>query len=265
MPDISRLCIHQVTLHDQWNFRQSVEGLARHEVHSTAVWRDKLQEIEISEARKILQDNGMAVASICAGMLQNSADDNRRLLEDAVGIGAQSVVMISGGLNETKDTESARARPLDSIATLVPEARATGVKLAIEPLHPMVCANRAVLCTLKQANDWCDQLNADDAVGIAIDTYSIWWDPEMPAEIERAGKRICSFHINDWLVDTRDIRLDRGMMGDGVIDIPTIRKRVEQAGYQGPLEVEIFSERNWWKRDPDEVVRIIKERFQTAV
>ncbi len=108
MPDISRLCIHQVTLHDQWNFRQSVEGLARHEVHSTAVWRDKLQEIEISEPRKILQDNGMAVASICAGMLQNSADDNRRLLEDAVGIGAQSVVMISGGLNETKDTESAR-------------------------------------------------------------------------------------------------------------------------------------------------------------
>ena len=265
MADLSRLCIHQVTLRDQWNFRESVEGLSRHGIRSTALWREKLEEVQITEAARILKDHGMEVQAICAGMLQNPLDENRRLIEQAAAVGARCVVLISGGVDASKNIESSRRKALDAAAALIPEARAAGIILGIEPLHPMVCANRAVLCTLKQANDWCDELDADDAVGVVVDTYSVWWDPEMPAEIVRAGSRICGFHINDWLEDTRDIRLDRGMIGDGVIDIPAIQKLVEQAGYEGPSEVEIFSERNWWKRDPDEVIRVIKERFQTAL
>ena len=121
------------------------------------------------------------------------------------------------------------------------------------------------MCTLEQTNDWCDQLAADDAVGVVIDTYHVWWDPNVTEQIARAGKRICAFHVSDWLAETKDLRLDRGMMGDGVIDIPAIRTMVEDAGYRGPCEVEIFSANDWWRRDPDELVEIIKQRFKTAV
>jgi sugar phosphate isomerase/epimerase len=140
-----------------------------------------------------------------------------------------------------------------------------GVKIAVEPLHPMTCATRSVLSTVKLANAWCDSLSAEDIVGIAVDTYAVWWDPDIEAEIARAGKRICSFHVSDWLVVTQDLRFDRGMMGDGVIDLPALRRWVEAAGYDGYVEVEIFSQRNWWQRDPDEVIGVIKDRMQTAV
>jgi sugar phosphate isomerase/epimerase len=129
----------------------------------------------------------------------------------------------------------------------------------------MICATRSVLSTLKLANDWCERLGADDIVGIAVDTYAMWWDPEIGPEIARAGKRICSFHVSDWLADTQSLRLDRGMMGDGVIDLRALRVMVEAAGYEGYVEVEIFSERNWWRRDPDEVIGVIKDRVQRAV
>jgi len=273
MLDESRLAIHQVTLRDQWSFRESIEGFARHGVHTTAVWREKLHEIGAHEAAQILRDHNMTVAGLCPGGLVTSSsgftaalDDNRRMIEEAATIGAKCVVFISGGLGDgSKDLTAARARTLEAVAALIPEARSAGVMLGIEPLHPMMCANRAVFCTLKQANDWCDELDADDAVGIVLDTYSVWWDPMVAEEIARAGKRICSFHVNDWLEETKDLRLDRGMPGDGVIDIPSIRAMAEDAGYSGPCEVEIFSAGNWWRRDPDEVIKIIKERFQTFV
>ncbi len=275
MLDDSNLNIHQVTFRDQWSFRESVEGMARHGVHATAVWREKLHEIGVDEAARILRDNGMTVSAICpVGLVtapgesgfQAGLDDNRRAIEEAVAIGASCLVFISGGLPEgSRDLESARAQTLESIAALVPEARAAGIKLGIEPLHPMICAFRAVLCTLEQANDWCDQLDADDTVGVVVDTYHVWWNPNVSREIARAGRRICAFHINDWLEDTEDLRLDRGMMGDGVIHIPGIRRMVEQAGYNGPPEVEIFSAKNWWRRDPGEVIEIIKERYRQFV
>jgi sugar phosphate isomerase/epimerase len=139
------------------------------------------------------------------------------------------------------------------------------VKIALEPLHPMVCATRSVLSTIDLANAWCDQLDADDIIGIAIDTYAVHWDPALNASVHKAGKRICSFHVNDWLLETRDLRLDRGMMGDGIVDIPGIRRIVESTGCDGYVEVEIFSQWNWWKRNPDEVIRAIKECFQEFV
>jgi sugar phosphate isomerase/epimerase len=129
----------------------------------------------------------------------------------------------------------------------------------------MICAARSVISTTELANDWCDALDAEDIVGIALDTYAVWWDPHVDAQIARAGKRICMFHISDWLVDTQDVRLDRGMMGDGVIDIAGLRRKVEAAGYNGPIEVEIFSKRNWWRRPADEVLQTVKQRYLSAV
>jgi sugar phosphate isomerase/epimerase len=139
------------------------------------------------------------------------------------------------------------------------------VPIGLEPLHPMICANRSVVSSVGLANDWCDALDAGDAVGIVVDTYAVWWDPDLEREIARAGQRICAFHVNDWLPDTQHLRFDRGMMGDGVIDIPAIRRMVEAAGYAGQIEVEVFSARDWWTRDPDEVIRVVKERYQSAV
>ncbi len=275
MLDESRLAIHQITLRDQWSFRESVEGLARHGIRQTAVWREKLHEEGVREGAKILRDHGMGVTGFCVGGLVTSPhplaweaaiEDNRRVLEEAAAVGADHIVWIAGGLApDSKDLAGARSRARDAFERLIPDARAAGVKLGIEPLHPMICSHRSVLCTLEQANDWCDQLDADDIVGIVIDTYSVWWDPNLEPETRRAGSRICAFHVNDWLPNTEDLRLDRGMMGDGVIDIPAIRQMVERAGYSGACEVEIFSARDWWKRDPDEVVRIIQERYRTAV
>lgn len=275
MLDESLLCIHQVTVLRQWSLRQLVDGLVRHRVPAVAVWRDKLRECGVAEAARMLEGQGLTVTSLCAAGLVTSPDagearaaldDVRRAIEEAAAIRAGSLMFVAGGIDaREKSVASARARVLERLAELAPFARKAGVKLALEPLHPMVCGTRSVLSTVKLANDWCDALGAEDVFGIAVDTYAVWWDPELEAEIARAGSRICAFHVNDWLADTRDLRLDRGMMGDGVIDIPGIRRLVEAAGYKGHREVEIFSERDWWRRDPDEVIGIVKQRYQTAV
>jgi sugar phosphate isomerase/epimerase len=275
MPDLSRLSINQICVLPQWTLPQAIDGLKRHGVGAISVWREKLAEISVAEARNRLDDAGLAVSGLCFAGLVSSADraeaaaaidDVRRALDEAQGIGAPCVVFLSGGIDpRDKDLASTRARVLDGLAQLTAHARAAGVAIAIEPLHPMACATRSVLTTLKLANDWCDALGAEDAFGIAFDTYVTWWDPELPAQIARAGKRIRAFHVSDWLVDTQDLRVDRGMPGDGVIDLPAIRRMVEAAGYTGHVEIEILSARNWWKRDPDEVVRTIVERYATAV
>jgi sugar phosphate isomerase/epimerase len=151
----------------------------------------------------------------------------------------------------------------ECISKILPEARQAGVPLAIEPLHPMFAADRACVNTLAHANDLCDELG--EGAGVAVDVYHLWWDPNLKAEIARAGKNILAYHVNDWLVPTTDLLLDRGMMGDGVIDLRAIRAMVEAIGYRGHCEVEILSAQNWWKRDPDEVLRVCIERHQTVV
>lgn len=275
MPDESRLSINQVTVLPQWSLEQTIDGLARHGVGAVSVWREKLHEMGVAAAARALADSGLAVSGLCfAGMVSAPAaseraaasDEVRRAIDEAAAIGARCLVFVAGGVDpRDKDIAGARTRALEALGELVPHARAAGVTLAIEPLHPMSCATRSVVSTMEVANDWCDALGAADVVGIAVDTYAVWWDPRLAREIERAGRRICAFHVNDWLADTRDLRLDRGMMGDGLIDIPAIRRMVEAAGYVGHCEVEIFSERDWWRRDPDEVIRVCKERYQSAV
>jgi sugar phosphate isomerase/epimerase len=171
----------------------------------------------------------------------------------------------------SKDLGGAREMVRDGIGELLDYARSAGMPLAIEPLHPMYAADRACVNTMRHANDLCDELsgkNRGEGLGIAVDVYHVWWDPELQAQIERAGSaspsRLLAFHISDWLVPTTDLLLDRGMMGDGVIDIPLIRSWMEAFGYHGMHEVEIFSKNNWWTRDPDEVLLMCKVRHETA-
>ncbi len=274
MADTDKLSIHQVTLLQQCSTPQFLEVMARNDVPCASLWRDKVREHGVEATAALVADSGIAMSGYCYGGLVTSPDpreaarardDVRRALDEAAALGAPCLVFVAGGVDPAeKSVANARARALDAIGGLIPHARSVGVKLAIEPLHPMICATRSVLSTVGLANRWCDALAADDIVGIAIDTYAVWWDPDLETEIARAGGRICAFHVNDWLADTQDLRFDRGMMGDGVIDIPGIRAMVERAGYDGWIEVEIFSQRNWWKRDADEVVEVIRERIETA-
>jgi sugar phosphate isomerase/epimerase len=275
MLDPRRLSIHQVTLLQQCSTPQFVAALARNGVPRTSLWRDKTREYGVEQTARLVADNGIALSGYCfAGLITSpdpveaakARDEVRRALDEAAALKAPCLVFVAGGIDpRDKDIVDARARALDGVADLIAHARNVGVKIALEPLHPMICATRSVLSTVKLANEWCDRLGADDIVGIAVDTYAVWWDPEIETELGRAGKRICSFHVSDWLADTQDLRLDRGMMGDGVIDLPALRRMVEAAGYDGYVEVEIFSQSNWWQREPDDVIGVIKDRVQTAV
>jgi sugar phosphate isomerase/epimerase len=273
MLDPGQLAINQATTQPQWTLRQAIAGYARHGIRGIATWREKVQECGLREAARLLAENGMTVTGHCRGGMfpaadaagrQAALDENRRAVDEAASLGARCLVLVVGGLPpRSKDLAGARAQVRDAIGALLPHARAAGVPLALEPLHPMYAADRACVNTLAQANDLCDDLG--DGLGIALDVYHVWWDPDLERQIRRAGPRILAFHLCDWLVPTTDLLLDRGMMGDGVIDLPRIRGWVEAAGYRGFREVEIFSRDNWWKRDPDEVVRVCKERYQTAV
>ncbi len=270
-PDEGLLSLNTATVREQWTLRQMIEGCARHHIRGIAPWRDKLAELGAKQAAKMIRDNGLVVTGLCRGGMfpaadrkgrQAALDDNRRAIDDAATLEAQCLVLVVGGLAPgSKDLAGAREMVRDGIGEVLDHARSVGVPLAIEPLHPMYAADRACVNTMAHANDLCDELG--EGLGIAVDVYHVWWDPALKREIERAGeKRILAFHICDWLVPTRDLLTDRGMMGDGVIDIPLIRSWVEAVGYRGFHEVEIFSAQNWWRRDADEVLAICRERHQ---
>lgn len=273
--DLRKLSINQVTTREQWSLEQAIEGYSQHGIYGIGVWRDKLLELGVQKGTRMLSDAGMTVTGYCVGELLGASenqsnnevqDKNRRMIEEAYEIGAKCLVLISGGLVEgSLDIEGARERAKGNLAALLPHARAAGVTLGLEPLHPMLSALRSVLNTLEMANDWCEELGAGAELGVVVDVYNVWWDPNLEREIIRAGNKICAFHICDWLCDTSDLRLDRGMMGDGVIDIPKIRRMVEAVGYEGHHEVEIFSRRNWWQKSPNDVVLTAKDRYQRFV
>ena len=261
-----RLCIHQVCLM-QCDFHTAMECLARHGVTMTVPWIDKLEEIGAKEAARILDGNGVDAISIAAGghltgsCIAKTLERNKRWLEHAQIIGARSMVTLTGGMMPgDTDIAAARAQAVEGLAQLVPLARDAGVRLALEPLHPMVCSFRSVISTLSEAIAILDQIDAPDVMGIAFDSYALWWDADLQSEIRRAGERICNVHMSDWLHETKDVRLDRGMPGDGHIDNPAIRRWLETAGFTGPIEIEIFSANDWWTRDPSEMVATIVER-----
>jgi sugar phosphate isomerase/epimerase len=259
-----KLSLNTATVKKQWSLAQAIAGCARHAIGGISPWRDQVAVMGLRNAVSSIRQNGLTVTGLCRGgffTAKDWRDDNLRAIEEAAALGAQCLVLVVGGLPEgSKDISLARRRVEDGIAEILHEARKAGVPLAIEPLHPMQAAERACVNTLEQALDICDALG--EGIGVAADVYHIWWDPKLEAQLKRAGKRILAYHICDWLVPTRDLFNDRGMMGDGVIDLPKIRGWVQAAGYAGFQEVEIFSELDWWKRDPDEVLKTCKERLR---
>jgi len=262
------LSINLATVRQQFDLAQAVEACRRLGISAVAPWRDQVAKAGLAEAARIVRGNGMRVTDLCRGGMfpaadaqgrQAAIDDNKRAIDEAAALGADCLVLVCGGLPAgSRDIAAARAMVRDGIAAILPHARSAGMPLAIEPLHPMYTADRACVNTLEQALDLCDALG--EGVGVAIDTYHCWWDPKLDAQIARAGKRILAHHICDWLVPTRHLLLDRGMMGDGVVDFRPIRRAIEAAGYTGPQAVEILSE-EWWKRPGEEVLRICVERY----
>ena len=276
MRDLSRdkslLAINSATV-KPWTLEELVEGCLRGGITAIAPWRDIVQAAGVERAGRMIRSAGLTVTCLCRAGLFPAADeagrraaldDNRRAVDEAAGMGARCLVLIAGGLPKgSKDLVGAHEQVRDGLAALLPHALDAGVPLAIEPLHPMYAADRACVNTLAHANDLCDELG--EGMGVAVDVYHVWWDPDLPRQIERAGKRILTYHVCDWLVPTKDLLLDRGMPGDGVIDLRGIRRMVEATGYDGLIDVEIFSAQNWWKREPSEVLRICLERHQTVV
>jgi len=268
------LSLNTATVRERWNLEEIIEGCARHGIRAISPWRDQVAKCGLANAAKLIRTHGMRLSGYCRGGMfpaadeagrQRARDDNRRALDEALTLGAECLVLVVGGLPQgSKDIAGARMQVEEGIAWLLEQSRVAGMKLAIEPLHPMYAADRACVNTLAQANDMCERLG--DGVGVAFDVYHVWWDPALEAEIARAGRagRIYAHHVCDWLVPTTDLLLDRGMMGDGVIDLPRIRGWMEGAGYAGFHEVEIFSTLDWWKRDPDEVLRVCQERHPST-
>jgi sugar phosphate isomerase/epimerase len=269
------LSINLATVRQQWNLVEAVEACACHGITAVDPWRDQVAAVGIDTAVRAIKDNGMRVTGYCRGGMfpapdaagrQAAIDDNKRAIDEAAALGAECLVLVVGGLPPgSRDIAAARQMVAEGLAALLPYARANKVPLAIEPLHPMYAGDRACVNTLAQALDLAETLGED--VGVAIDTYHVWWDPALEAQIARAGRasRILGYHICDWLIPTKDLLLDRGMMGDGVIDFPRIRGWIEQAGYQGLTEVEIFSVADWWTRPGDEVLRTVIERYKDTL
>jgi sugar phosphate isomerase/epimerase len=266
--DLTRFAINQITT-PKWSMPQAIEGYSRHGVSGIAVWRNFLDDYGVEATVKHLRDAGMWVASLCTSAWVNESDpvlyrktieENCRIIDQAAAIGAPCVVMVMGGLPKgDKDLGAQRRRIHDALAQLAPYAASSGVKLGLEPLHPMYCGDRSAMNLITDANDMIDEFGTE-ATSLVADVYHCWWDPAFERELRRAGKdRINTFHLCDWLVPTRNLR-DRGMVGDGVIDIPRIRGWLDDIGYDGPFELEIFSELDWWQRDPEETVRIAVER-----
>ena len=277
MRDLSRdnrfLSINTATIRRERPLAEVVAALGAAGIPGIGPWREQIQAAGIKTAAKLIGDHGLTVSGVSrAGVftakgragLQEALDDNRRAVDEAAGIGARCLVLIGGGLIPgSRDIAEARALFAEGLAALLPHARTARVPLAIEPLHPMYAADRAVINTLAQANDLCDALG--HGVGVVVDVYHTWWDPSLEREIARAGtKRILAFHLSDWLVPTTDLLLDRGMMGDGVIDLRRIRQWVESTGFEGMCEIEIFSQRNWWQRPMDDVLRACVERYRSV-
>jgi sugar phosphate isomerase/epimerase len=265
MNPLARLSFNQMTM-DVWPLEQAVRNCVRSGIPSIAVWRHKL-EGDVSSAAAMIRDSGLRVSSLCRGgwfsaptaeERKRRVADNRVAIEQAATLGAPVLVIVSGPANG-QTLSDARATVIDGLREVLPDAVKAGITLGLEPLHPMYAAERSVVVTLKQANDMVDQLSSP-AAAVVVDAFHVWWDPEVMAEIKRAQGRIAGFHVSDWPVPLPDILMGRAMMGDGVIELRRLREAVDSAGYEGPIEVEIFNQAVW-RMPEDEVMELIGSRF----
>ena len=267
-----------------WPLLQILDACAARGIRAVSPWRDQVQAAGLAATCQTVKAHGLELSGYCRGGMftydgnaqrQAVRDDNRRALDEACELGAPCLVLVVGGLPGAlsghalhKDIDHARLQVAEGVQALLEDARERGMPLAIEPLHPMYAADRACINTLEQALDLCDRLDPQHsgALGVAVDVYHVWWDPKLPAQIERAGRaRLLALHVCDWLTPTTDLLNDRGMMGDGVIDIPRLRGWAEAQGYAGYAEVEIFSSAHWWQRDGAEVLDTCIQRHRRCV
>lgn len=277
---VAHLSINTATVKKQLALPAIIEACARRGIRAIDPWRDQVQAAGLEATARQLRDAGIGLSGYCRGGFFTAADaaglrdalqDNRKAIDEAKTLGAPCLVMVVGSLPgalqgspASTDIGLARAQVFDGMSATLEYARQVGMPLAIEPLHPMQAAERACINTLEQALDVCDALDpgCSGMLGVALDVYHVWWDPKLEQQIARAGaKRLLAYHICDWLVPTRDLLNDRGMMGDGIIELRKVRAWVEAAGYGGFAEVEIFSDR-LWSLPADEVLDTCVRRYQ---
>ncbi|MFB6415943.1 MULTISPECIES: sugar phosphate isomerase/epimerase family protein [Bradyrhizobium] len=277
------LSLNTATVRKQGDLVAIVDACARHGIRAIDPWRDQVASVGLERAARAVRDAGLDLSGYCRGGMFPSdpsrrsevRDDNRRCVDEAKALGAPCIVLVVGGLPQysrpgsaaSKDIAAARGQVEEALAEMLDYAKQANLPLAIEPLHPAYAADRACVNTTKQALDICDRLDPGRSgmLGVALDVYHIWWDPELMGQIARAGQdRLLAFHVCDWLVPTKDILNDRGMMGDGVIDIKSVRHAVEAQGFAGYSEIEIFSN-DWWGKPMDEVLRTCIARHKTVV
>ncbi len=277
---LDRCAINTATLGFQQPIGATIDAVARAGFRGIGPWRRELEGEPVARVARHIRDAGLAVTGYCrstylpagdAAARAAAIDDNRRAIDEAVALGAGCFVVVVGSLPAgSKDLGRARAEVADGVARLLEHACDVGVHLGLEPLHPMYAGDRACLNTLAQALDLADVLEPEPAsapmLGLVVDAYHVWWDPDVAAQIMRAGaqSRIFAYHVSDWRVPTRDLLNDRAMMGDGVIDLPALRGQVEAAGYRGPIEVEVFSASDWWRRPVAATLAACAERLQTV-
>ena len=270
--DLSRLCVHTITT-KPWKIEEAARHFSKVGVRGITVWRDTLEGRDVRKTGDMLRDHGLEVVSLCRGGFfphadpakrTASLDDNKRTIDEAAALGTNMVVLVCGA-EPKQSLDDSRKHIHDGIHALLPHAKASGVRLAIEPLHPMYADTRSAINTLAQANDMAEALNSP-WVGVAVDVYHLWWDPALQQEINRCGKNgnLLAFHVCDWNVPTIDMLNDRGLMGEGCIPISTIRGWVEEAGFDGFNEVEIFSNK-FWKEDQNDFLRKIIAAYKSSV
>jgi sugar phosphate isomerase/epimerase len=275
-----RVCaINTATLGFQAPLGETIEAIARAGFGGIAPWRREVEGQDVAAIARHIRDAGLSVSGYCRSPFipaatrvewQANVEANKRAIDDAATLGAASFVMVVGSLPKgSKDIENARTQVREATTVLVEHGKKAGMRIGLEPLHPVYAADRSCLTLLSEALDWCDAIEgkADEPwLGTVIDVYHVWWDPNLARDIARAGaaKRIFGFHVCDWLVPSDDVLNDRGMMGDGVIDIPAIRRMVENAGYAGSVECEIFSVKSWWKEPMEKTLATCKARFASS-
>ena len=267
-----RLSLNQATV-KKLSLDEAVGLCARHDIPAIGLWREPVAEAGLAHAAAAIRAAGLHVSSLCRGGFFTHADpaaraaaiaDNQAAIAEAAELGTDTLVLVSGGLVPgSRDLPLARRMVADAIGELVPAAQEHGVRLAIEALHPMFAADRCVITSLGEALDLALQFPAD-AVGVVVDTYHVWWDAALFAGIARAGERIASYQVCDWVLPLpADVLLGRGHVGDGCIDFPPISAAVAAAGYTGYVEVEIFNE-TVWSAPPDETAATVRQRFPLA-
>ncbi len=263
--DLNRLCVHTITT-KPWPIETAIERFSAHGVVGMTVWRDALTGRDISATGQRIRDAGMAVVSLCRGGFfpaetatgrQAAIDDNRRAIDEAAALGAPLLVLVCGAA-PGQPLDISRGQIQAGIEAVLPQAQAVGVKLGVEPLHPMYADSRSAINTMAQANDICARIDSP-FVGVVVDVYHLWWDPYLQVEIDRCGQmgKLFAFHICDWRTPTEDLLNDRGQMGEGCIHIREIRGWVEDAGFDGYNEVEIFSNRYWALEQEQFLERIV--------